>query len=110
MLPPQKRWKAGKDGLNKLQNPLRWPQVLEKLHVMNLPSPDNLPATPPATLVEDGDDLVVKTPRTRKQKPKLQPAPTGKIFLGEEDKRLLKKFNSHIVKKLGLASNRSYKV
>ena len=40
-----------------------------------------------------------------------QPAvPTGKIFLGEEDKRLLKKFNKHIVNKLGLGGNRSFKV
>ncbi len=38
------------------------------------------------------------------------PAPTGKIFLGEEDKRLLKKFNGHIVNKLGLGGNRSFKV
>jgi hypothetical protein len=37
-------------------------------------------------------------------------APTGKIFLGEEDKRLLKKFNTHIVNKLGLGGNRSFKV
>lgn len=36
--------------------------------------------------------------------------PTGKIFLGEEDKRLLKKFNKHIVNKLGLGGNRSFKV
>ena len=35
---------------------------------------------------------------------------TGKIFLGEEDKRLLKKFNKHIVNKLGLGGNRSFKV
>lgn len=36
--------------------------------------------------------------------------PTGMVFLGEEDKRLLKKFNQHIVKKLGLSRNRSFKV
>ncbi len=36
--------------------------------------------------------------------------PTGKIFLGDEDKRLLKKFNKHIVNKLGLGGNRSFKV
>jgi hypothetical protein len=39
-----------------------------------------------------------------------QPEPTGKIFLGEEDKRLLKKFNQHIVNKLGLGGNRSVKL
>lgn len=36
--------------------------------------------------------------------------PTGKIFLGEEDRRLLKKFTSHIVKKLDLGGNRSIKM
>lgn len=39
-----------------------------------------------------------------------QPEPTGKVFLGEEDKRLLKKFNEHIVNKLGLGGNRSIKL
>lgn len=42
--------------------------------------------------------------------PSEPPAPTGKIFLGEEDKRLLKKFNKHIVNKLGLGGNRSFKI
>ena len=90
---------------------------------MNLPSPDNQPTTTLAAPVEGGDELVVTTPRTRKPKAKpqpllkatpvkeqLPPPPTGKIFLGEQEKRLLKKFNDHIVKKLGLESNRSYKV
>ncbi len=36
--------------------------------------------------------------------------PTGKIFIGEEDKRLLRKFNEHIVKKLGVGGNRSFKI
>lgn len=36
--------------------------------------------------------------------------PQNVIFLGEEDRRLLKKFNSHIVKKLGLQRTRSVKV
>lgn len=36
--------------------------------------------------------------------------PTGKIFIGEEDKRLFKKFNQHIIKKLGLSENRSFKL
>lgn len=36
--------------------------------------------------------------------------PTGKIFIGEEDKRLLKKFNQHIIKKLGISGNRSFKL
>lgn len=36
--------------------------------------------------------------------------PTGKIFLGEEDKRLLQKLNKHLVNKLGLGGSRSFKV
>lgn len=39
-----------------------------------------------------------------------KPGPTGKIFMGEEDKRLLKKFNKYIVKKLGINPNRSFKI
>lgn len=38
------------------------------------------------------------------------PQPTGKIFLGDEDKKLLKKFNKEIVKILNLGQNRSFKV
>lgn len=38
------------------------------------------------------------------------PQPTGKIFLGEEEKRLLRRFNQHIVNKLGLGGNRSVKM
>jgi hypothetical protein len=38
------------------------------------------------------------------------PAPTGKIFIGEEDKRLFKRFNQHIIKKLGITGNRSFKI
>lgn len=38
------------------------------------------------------------------------PPPTGKIFIGEEDKRLFKKFNQHIIKKLGISGNRSFKL
>lgn len=42
--------------------------------------------------------------------PSEPPVPTGKIFLGEEDKRLLKKLNKHLVNKLGLGGNRSVKL
>jgi len=42
--------------------------------------------------------------------PELDPTPTGLIFLGEEDKRLLRKVNNHIVNKLGLGGTRSFKV
>ena len=45
------------------------------------------------------------TPKSSKSIP-----PTGKIFLGEEDKKLLQKFNKHIVNKLGLEGNRSIKL
>lgn len=37
------------------------------------------------------------------------PKPTGKVFLGEEDKRLLRKISKHIVNKLGLGGSRSIK-
>ena len=40
----------------------------------------------------------------------LTPPPTGKVFLGEEDRRLLQKLNKHLVNKLGLSSSRSRKV
>ena len=40
----------------------------------------------------------------------LTPPPTGKVFLGEEDKRLLQKLNRHLVNKLGLSGSRSHKV
>ena len=49
-------------------------------------------------LVEEPIEELVKVPKT------------SSIFLGEEDRRLLKKFNSHIIKKLGLTSTRSFKV
>ncbi len=42
--------------------------------------------------------------------PPTPPEPTGKVFLGEEDKRLLKKFNKHIINKLGIGGNRSVKM
>jgi hypothetical protein len=38
------------------------------------------------------------------------PTPTGKVFIGEEDKRLFKRFNQHIIKKLGITGNRSFKL
>lgn len=40
----------------------------------------------------------------------LPSTPTGKVFIGEEDKRLFKKFNQHIIKKLGISGNRSFKL
>ena len=33
-----------------------------------------------------------------------------RVFLSDEDRRMLKKFNKYIVNKLGIASNRSFKV
>jgi hypothetical protein len=55
------------------------------------------------------EDLVVKS-EVEEPEVQTQPTPTGKIFLGEEDKRLLKKFNNHLVKKLGVGGNRSFKL
>lgn len=57
------------------------------------------------TVVELPEELVIE--KTVAPEP---PEATGKIFLGEEDKRLLRKFNNHIVKKLGVGGNRSYKM
>jgi len=43
--------------------------------------------------------------------PEPEPSPpTGKIFLGEEDRRLLKKLSAHLTKKLDLGGNRSVKM
>ena len=51
---------------------------------------------PPVTVEEAPVEQLMKT--------------TGKIFLGEEDKRLLRKLNSHLVKKLGLKPTRSHRI
>jgi hypothetical protein len=60
----------------------------------------------PATKTNTSDQTMIQ-----KQEPEfIAPAPTGKVFLNEEDKRLLKKFNQHIVNKLGLGGNRSIKL
>lgn len=47
-----------------------------------------------------------------KAKSKAKPSvePTGKFFVGEEDKRLMKKYNKYIVNKLGLSKSRSHKI
>lgn len=42
--------------------------------------------------------------------PSSQPPLTGRVFLSEDDKRILQKFNKEIVNKLGIGSNRSVKV
>lgn len=58
------------------------------------------------------EELVVELqPQESEPEPTIEKSlPQNVIFLGEEDKRLLKKFNSHIVKKLGLQRTRSVKV
>lgn len=52
---------------------------------------------------------VKSTPETNNQSSP-SPSQTGKIFLSEEDKRLLRKLNKHLVNKLGLGGNRSVKM
>lgn len=52
------------------------------------------------SLIEDVDKVVEE-----QKDPK-----STKVFLGDEDRRLLKKFNRHIVNKLGIAGNRSFKI
>jgi hypothetical protein len=83
------------------------------------------PATTTEQKMEEKDLEVTETEETKFELPEAlvveetvpvpepttePPRATGKIFVGEEDKRLLKKFNSHIVKKLGVGGNRSYKI
>lgn len=63
--------------------------------------------------ITETEEVVVELPAELVIEETVAPEPpkaTGKIFLGEEDKRLLKKFNNHIVKKLGVGGNRSYKI
>jgi hypothetical protein len=72
------------------------------------------PKRKPAVLVTKPPEVVEETetkilPINKPQEIELPP-PTGKIFLGEEDKRLLKKLNKHLVNKLGLGGSRSFKV
>lgn len=64
--------------------------------------------TKPPEAVEETETKIV--PVNEPQEVELPPPPTGKIFLGEEDKRLLKKLNRHLVNKLGLGGSRSFKV
>lgn len=69
----------------------------------------------PAVLVTKNPEVVEEietkiVPINEPQEIELPPPPTGKIFLGEEDKRLLKKLNKHLVNKLGLGGSRSFKV
>lgn len=35
---------------------------------------------------------------------------SGKVFLSDEDRRILKKFNRFIVNKLGISGNRSFRI
>lgn len=37
-------------------------------------------------------------------------APTGVVFITDEDRRIIKKYTASIMKKLGITKNRSYKV
>lgn len=47
---------------------------------------------------------------TEQPTPSVEVEKTNKVFLGEEDKKLMKKFTQHIVNKLKLSGTRSYKV
>lgn len=65
------------------------------------------------TIVNEIDqaELVSEVKEETQPEPSLLPKQkTGKIFLSEEDRRLLKKFNNHIVKKLNLQGSRSVKM
>lgn len=57
------------------------------------------------------DEVVAEEPLA--EEPPAEEPPTVEatnIFLGEEDRRLLRKFNKHIVNKLGLTATRSFRV
>ena len=74
-----------------------------------------IPKRKPVVLVTKNPEVVEETETkifsiNEPQETELPPPPTGKIFLGEEDKRLLKKLNKHLVNKLGLGGSRSFKV
>lgn len=58
------------------------------------------------------DQMIEKTLEKLEALPNISrpPEPTGKVFVGEEDKRLFKRFNQHIIKKLGISGNRSFKL
>ena len=74
-----------------------------------------IPKRKPAVLVTKSPEVVEEietkiVPINEPQEIELPPPPTVKIVLGEEDKRLLKKLNKHLVNKLGLGGSRSFKV
>jgi len=52
------------------------------------------------SLIEEVDKVIEKQKNTE----------STRVFLGDEDRRLLKKFNKYIVNKLGIAGNRSFKI
>lgn len=52
------------------------------------------------------DEVVAEEPPAEEP----QAVEATNIFLGEEDRRLLRKFNKHIVNKLGLTATRSFRV
>lgn len=59
---------------------------------------------------EEEEEEVPPTLETLPELPSPPKQKTGKIFLSEEDKRLLKRFNNHIIKKLNLQGSRSVKI
>ena len=68
------------------------------------PSRQEEPVQAPVDSVEDTYE---KEGQISSQPP---PPPSGKVFLGEEDRRLLKRFDQYVVKKLGISANRSFKI
>ena len=71
---------------------------------MNYPQDTDTEGAP---LAEEG---LVKPSKPRKSAKQRPPQPTGLIFLGEEDQKILKKIQKRIINKLGITDNRSVKV
>jgi hypothetical protein len=70
-----------------------------------------------STSVEPVEEKVALEPPVVAAEPTPEPpkeeAPrekSGKVFLNDEDRRLLKRYNRHIINKLGLNSTRSVKL
>lgn len=62
-------------------------EVVEEVLQTSDPDPEPQPVPPPAPI-----------------------EPTGVIFMGDEDRKLIKKYNKYIVKKLNIGGNRSFRV
>lgn len=75
------------------KTPPRLPPPIEEDVEVQIPEPEPII-----------DEVVAEEPQT------VEASEPPNIFMGEEDRRLLRKFNKHIVNKLGLTATRSFRV